>query len=141
MIGKSLVSLTNGEGDKIYSEDETIGYELAGNAALFKGDYKIVKNRGPVGDNQWHLFNIVIDPGETKDLKNKMPKRFTAMMEAYCTYVADNNVLPVDENYDQHKQCRKYSIRTQIRAHLPFYIAGILMLSGFFIIRWFNKRK
>jgi arylsulfatase A-like enzyme len=64
MIGKSLLLLTNGNVDRIYSEDETICYELAGNAALFKEDYKIVKNRGPIGDNQWHLFNIVTDPGE-----------------------------------------------------------------------------
>jgi len=141
MIGKSLLPLIKGESESIYSEEETIGYELAGNAALFKGDYKIVKNRGPVGDNQWHLFNIVIDPGETKDLKEEMPERFTAMMEAYHNYVADNNVLPVSENYDQHKQCRKYSIRTQLRAQFPYYIAGILILSGFFIIRWFTKRK
>ncbi len=139
MVGKSLLRLLKGEADSVYSEEETIGYELGGNAALFQGDYKIVKDRGPVGDNQWHLFNIVIDPGETKDLKKEMPERFTAMMEAYLKYAADNNVLPVPENYDQHKQCRKYSIRTQIRAHLPFYLVGILILSGFFIIRKFKK--
>lgn len=141
IVGKSLVSLTKGEVNRIYSEDETIGYELAGNAALFKGDYKIVKNRGPAGDNQWHLFNIIIDPGETKDLKKEMPKRFTDMMEAYRSYVADNNVLPVPEDYDQIKQVRRFSIQTQLKAHAPFYVTGFLILSGFFIIRWFNKRK
>ena len=129
MIGKSLLPRSNGIVDRVYGEEETLGYELAGNAALFKGDYKIVKNRGPVGDKQWHLFNIFIDPGETKALKEEMPERFTAMMEAYHNYVADNNVLPVSENYDQHKQCRKYSIRTQLRAQFPYYIAGILILS------------
>ena len=51
MIGKSLLPLAKGEADRVYHEDETIGYELTGHAALFKGDYKIVKNRGPVGDD------------------------------------------------------------------------------------------
>lgn len=134
-IGKSLLPLTNGEADRIYSDDETVGYELGGNAALFQGDYKIVKNRGPVGDNQWHLFNIVTDPGETKDLKEKMPEKFNAMMDAYRKYEADNNVLPVPDNYDQHKQVRKYSIRTQLRAQMPYYIVGILILAGLFIIK------
>ncbi len=139
IVGKSLLPLTKGEVGRIYSEDETIGYELGGNAALFKGDYKIIKDRGPVGDNQWHLFNIVIDPGETKDLKKEMPKRFTDMMEAYRSYVADNNVLPVSENYDQVRQARKYAIRTQLKVHSPFYFAGILILSGLFI--WRRRQK
>jgi arylsulfatase len=141
MIGKSLLPLTSGNVDRIYSKDETIGYELAGNAALFKGDYKIVKNRGPVGDNQWHLFNIVKDPGETKDLKKEMPKKFMVMIEAYRTYAADNNVLPVPDNYTQHRQVRSYSIRAQIRTQSPFYLAGFLVLSVFFVIRWFLKRN
>jgi arylsulfatase A-like enzyme len=140
MIGKSLLPLAKGEVGRIYNEDGVIGYELAGNAALFKGNYKIVKNRGPVGDNQWHLFNIVTDPGETKDLRKEMPEKFITMMEAYRIYAADNNVLPVDENYDQVRQARRYAIRTQIKAHSPFYIAGILMLFGFFFWRRRQKR-
>jgi arylsulfatase len=140
MIGKSLLPLAKGEVDRAYSENETIGYELAGNAALFKGNYKIVKNRGPVGDNQWHLFNIVTDPGETKDLKEEMPERFTAMMEAYHKYAADNNVVPVPEDYTQHKQIRKNAIRTQLKSHAPFYLAGILILCGFFFWRRHKQR-
>jgi arylsulfatase A-like enzyme len=139
MVGKSLLPLTNGIVDRVYSEEETIGYELAGNAALFKGDYKIVKNRGPLGDNQWHLFNIVIDPGETNDLKKEMPNKIKAMMEAYQKYVVDNNVLPVPEDYTQHKQIRSYAIRTQLKAYSPFYVAGILILAGFFFWRRHQK--
>lgn len=135
MIGKSLLPLARGKAGSVYHEQETIGYELAGNAALFQGNYKIVKNRGPVGDNHWHLFNIVTDPGETNDLKQEMPGRFSAMMEAYRKYASANNVLPVSEDYDQVKQVRKYSIRAQARAHAPYYGAGILILFGLYIIR------
>ncbi len=140
MVGKILQPLFTGEADRIYSDNESVGYELGGNGALFQGNYKIVKNRGPVGDNQWHLFNIVTDPGETNDLKENMPERFSAMMAAYGTYVADNNVLSVPINYTQHKQCRSYSIRTQLRSQSPFYLAGILILSGFFVLGRFRKR-
>ncbi|MGI9294788.1 MAG: arylsulfatase, partial [Pseudomonadales bacterium] len=48
MIGRSLLPLSNGSADRIYADHEAVGYELAGNAALFQGDYKIVINRGPV---------------------------------------------------------------------------------------------
>jgi arylsulfatase A-like enzyme len=97
---------------------------LTGHAALFKGDYKIVKNRGPVGDDAWHLFDIVNDPGETTDLKEEMPQRFAEMMEAYRTYAAENNVLPVPEDYNYFNALRAYSTRTQLKAHWPAY-AGL----------------
>ena len=140
MIGKSLLPLVKGERDRVYHEDETIGYELAGHAALFKGNYKIVKNRGPYGDNEWHLFNIVTDPGETEDLKQEMPKRFSDMMAAYQTYTADNKVLPVPEDYTKYKALKNYSLRTQMKVHLPIFaiiVIVIIALAGFFIIRRF----
>ena len=140
MIGKSLLPLVKGEADRVYHADETIGYELSGHAALFKGDYKIVKNRGPVGDDAWHLFNIVNDPGETRDLKEEMPERFKDMMAHYRTYVSDNNVLSVPEDYEYFNALRSYATRTQLKAHWPVYAGlGIVIigLPGFFIVRRF----
>jgi arylsulfatase A-like enzyme len=140
MIGKSLLPLVNGDVERVYHEDETVGYELTGHAALFKGDYKIVKNRGPVGDDAWHLFNIVVDPGETTDLKEEMPERFRDMMAAYRTYVNDNNVLPVPEDYEYFNALRAYATRTQLKAHWPVYAAiGVVTvgLIGFLVTRRF----
>jgi arylsulfatase/uncharacterized sulfatase len=100
IVGRSLLPLVRGEVERVYSATDTIGYELGGNAALFQGDYKIVLNIPPVGDNQWHLYNIVTDPGETDDLKDRMPERFEEMLAHYQQYVVDNNVLPLPANYD-----------------------------------------
>lgn len=146
MVGKSLVPLTKGGVDRIYSDDETVGYELAGNAALFKGEYKIVKNRGPVGDDQWHLYNIMTDPGETNDLKEEMPERFEEMMAAYRTYAADNKVLPVPEGYTQKKGLKAYARRIQLEAlksRLPVLLTivfAIIAFSLLFFIRRIHKR-
>jgi len=140
MIGKSLLPLAKGEAIRVYHEDETIGYELTGHAALFKGNYKIVINRGPVGDDAWHLFNIVNDPGETTDLKEEMPERFKDMMAAYGTYVSDNNVLPIPEDYEYFNALRDYSTRTQLKAYWPICAAiGVAIIGfGFFITRRFK---
>ena len=54
MIGPSLLPLTRGEVERVYSETDVICYEPGGNAALFQGDYKIVMNILPVGDGEWH---------------------------------------------------------------------------------------
>lgn len=111
MRGKSLMPLLTGQAESAHDPDEAIGYELAGNAAVFKGDYKIVMDRGPVGDDEWHLFNFVTDPGETTDLKKEMPELFAAMLEDYRIYERDHDVLPVPDGYDQRREVIFYTIR------------------------------
>jgi arylsulfatase/uncharacterized sulfatase len=134
MTGRSLVPLLAGRSERVHSTDEAIGYELAGNAALFQGDYKIVKDRGPVGDDTWHLYDIARDPGETRDLRDTQPERFAAMRAAYDTYAEDHGVLPVPEGYDQRSQI----VRNALRERAPGWgltlllaaavLAGVLLL-------------
>ncbi len=85
----------------MHEESVSIGYELGGNSALFKGDYKIVIN--PVGQNDtdWHLFNIKTDPGETTDLAQQQPALLEEMIADYETYVQANNVLPMPDGYNR----------------------------------------
>ena len=108
MTGRSLLPLVAGQVARVHGPDDPVGYELGGNAALFKGDYKIVKDRGPIGDGEWHLYDIVADPGEARDLRDEMPERFAAMMSDYEQYVAKHEVLPVPDDYDQRAQVMRY---------------------------------
>ena len=71
-----MVPLLQGQAERIYGDDDAIGYELNGHRALFLGDHKIVYNRPPIGDGVWHLYNIATDPGETQDLRELQPQRF-----------------------------------------------------------------
>ena len=93
MLGAELA----GKVDQVYDATESVGYELSGHSALFQGDFKIVLNRPPRGDGQWHLFDIVKDPGETRDLRGVMPAQFQSMLTAYERYAVDNKVLPMPE--------------------------------------------
>lgn len=95
----------------------------------------------PNGDNEWHLFNIVTDPGETTDLKEQMPDRFEKMLSAYGRYVADNKVLPIPEDYTKNGALKDYAMGIQmksLKAKAPKIAAiGIVLLGliGFFIVR------
>ncbi len=130
MTGKSLLPLLVGTAKRVHGKDESIGYEMGGNSALFRGDYKLVKNRGPVGDSQWHLYNFVSDPGETTDLSQQLPKLFSEMQTAYRTYAKENGVKTVPEDYDQFKAITAYAARRSLRDHAPFYgLAGLLILT------------
>ena len=104
MSGKDLGPLLRGETERVYGPDESVGYELTGHAALFQGDYKIVRNLSPLGDGEWRLYNTVTDPGETRDLKSAMPGRFDEMLAAYDRFEDKNHVLPIPPGYAQTRQ-------------------------------------
>jgi arylsulfatase/uncharacterized sulfatase len=55
ITGSSLVPVLYGQAQRTHAEDKAIGYELAGNAALYKGDYKLLKNLPPLGDGELRL--------------------------------------------------------------------------------------
>lgn len=133
MTGRSLLPLLRGEVERVYSQQDSIGYELAGHGALFQGDYKIVFNRPPVGDSQWRLFNIVEDPGETHDLSLEMPDRQQRMLSLYERFQIDNKVLPVAPDYDASRQVAINGLRKVFGPNILVAIITMLVLIGFYL--------
>jgi arylsulfatase/uncharacterized sulfatase len=131
--GRSLLPLAYGEVDRVYAETESIGFELIGNSALFQGDYKIVRNRPPVGDDRWYLYNIAQDPGETRDLSEVMPERLEQMLARYDDYVAENGVLPVPAGYNQTAQGIFNGIRERFTPQILVALLAFLVLLPFYI--------
>ncbi|MAY35692.1 MAG: arylsulfatase [Spongiibacteraceae bacterium] len=140
ITGKNLRPLLQGTREDVRTENDVIGYELGGNAALFKGDYKIVLNRSPVGDDTWRLFNIRRDPGETRDLATAERERLQSMLADYNAYVRDNNVLPVPDGYDQRRQVTLNSIRAR-SPELTLGAGALLLGIGGTIAVWQRRRK
>ena len=128
MTGKSLQPLLTGDAGPLYRADEAIGYEFSGNSALYRGDYKLVRNQPPVGDRMWRLYNISADPGETTDLSARMPDVYQAMQEQYAAYVHDAGVLPLPDDYSL---VRQVTINSIIFVFLPLYWP---YLAGFVIV-------
>src|SRR3546814_2264118 len=93
--------------------DAPLGYELSGNAALFRGDYKLVRNLAPTGDGEWRLFNLKNDPGETRDLAAAEPDRFKTMMADYRAYAKANGVLVLPAGYTADEQINRYAFRSE----------------------------
>ncbi|UVM02397.1 arylsulfatase [Pseudomonas laurylsulfatiphila] len=143
LIGSSLVPVLQGTAERVHPQDQAIGYELSGSAALFKGDYKLVKSLKPVGNEQWHLYNIVTDPGETIDLQAQMPERFQRMQADYAEYARANGVLPMPVGYDYMHQGQMYALKhvviPKLKAMAPPLAAVILLLAG--VLVWRRRRK
>ncbi len=104
LTGHSLVPVLQGRAAQAHGPDEAVGYELSGNMAIFKDQLKLTKNMVPVGDGQWHLYDIVKDPGETVDLQHQMPEAFQRMVADYDAYAKANGVLPMPEGYEPRHQ-------------------------------------
>jgi arylsulfatase A-like enzyme len=104
MMGRSLLPLLTGETDTHYSDTESVGMEAAGNVALFRGDFKLVRNMPPLGDGTWALYNVKLDPGETRDLSSERPGLFVEMRADYEDYAANVGALEVPEGYKQMQQ-------------------------------------
>lgn len=102
--GRSLSPLLSGAADRIYGPHEAIGSEMSGQSSLYRGDYKLTRNMPPFGDRQWRLFNLAVDPGETRDLSAEQPELMAELMAAYEAYEQRVGVLPVPSDYDaQHR--------------------------------------
>lgn len=144
MQGKSLVPLLQGMAASVRSPDEPLGYELSGNAALFKGDYKLVKNLPPAGTGAWQLFDIVRDPGETNDLARAMPDRLRSMIADYDAFAARDKVLPMPEGYTAAEQITDNAFRNillpRIKRTLPWVAAALALLAGALIV-WRRTRR
>ena len=141
LTGHSLLPVLRGQATRVRGPDEVLGYELSGNRALFKGDYKLLSNLAPVGDGQWHLYNIATDPGETRDLQHDMPELFQGMQNDYAKWAKINGVLPMPEGYDPIQQVIINSLVFVYWPRYQWHLAGfgaLLLLGGIWL--WRRRR-
>jgi arylsulfatase/uncharacterized sulfatase len=133
LIGRDLTPLLRGEVERVYGEDDAVGYELTGHGALFQGDYKVVVNQAPLGDGQWRLFNIVEDPGETVDLAATQPALFQRMLSRYQQYQEENGVLPLPVGYTQMRQLFINTLHKKSGEQILIFLLALLLLLPFYV--------
>ena len=141
VTGRSLLPMLKGGAGSVHG-DAPLGYELSGNAALFRGDYKLVRNLAPTGDGEWRLFNLKADPGETRDLAAAEPARFKTMMADYRAYAKANGVLDMPAGYTADEQINRYAFEQQGKPRLIRFGlwvgAFVLLVSG---LIWGLRRR
>jgi arylsulfatase A-like enzyme len=112
--GRSLLPILRGEKQSVYGADDEVGIEVSGNAALMRGDLKLVRIGPPYGDGSWRLYDIARDPGETHDLSTERPRDFLAMKQGYSAYAQRNGVLPMPDGYAAERQVGTNTIARQL---------------------------
>ncbi len=139
ITGKSMLPHINNPEHPVYGKEEGVGLEVANSSAYFLNGYKIVKNNIPLGDNNWHLYHIASDPGETNDIASKHPVLFQKMLSAYQDYAEAVGVIQMPEGYSAVGEVGKKSIVAVLKSVFPYLEGVIIFITLFFI--WRAKQK
>jgi len=113
IMGKSMVGLLSGDEQFVHGKDDYVAYELAGSVAVFRGDYKLMKNNPPFGDRQWRLYNIALDPVEANDLSEQKPGLVKEMQADFDRYAEKVDLIPVPDDYHPLEQLQRNAARNQ----------------------------
>lgn len=131
-------------GAPIAIPERGLGVEVSGNSAFFRGDYKIVRNMPVWGDGTWRLYNLALDPGETRDLAGEEPDVFASMLKGYETYAAEVGVLALPDNYSSQIQIVINTVTRQAGFYWPYLVALlglIILLPAGAIALWLRARR
>jgi arylsulfatase/uncharacterized sulfatase len=131
--GRSLTPVLANAAARVHDPEEAIGFELGGNAALFKGDHKLVRYGLPLGDGAWHLYDIVSDPGETRDLRTAQPALFVELQRDYAGYAHTNGVLELPAGYEQRRQIAVNGAQHGFRNGLIVLMLTLLVLLPLYV--------
>ena len=125
--GRSLVPVLSGQANEVYGADDAIGIEVATNAALYKGDWKLQKMPHPAGDGQWRLYNLANDLGETRDVKQEYPDIFAELKSDYVAYAAEVGIVDLGDDYNPMRQITS-DFALSILAFIWPYALGFLLI-------------
>lgn len=92
ITGRSWTAWLRDPGARVYGANVGLGSELFGSRAYRRGDWKLTD----VGDGIWRLFDIVRDPGETRDLSLARPDVRQSLAEAWERYAQSVGIVAPD---------------------------------------------
>ena len=125
--GRSLEPLLRGEAGFVYGPSDSVGFNTSGQAALYRGKYKLVRTLPPHGDSVWRLFDIEQDPGETEDLSDVFPDIKSELRSEYDEYAKRVGVLELPEGYQVEEQIGRNIAAKLWEYYWQWFIVGGLM--------------
>jgi arylsulfatase len=93
MRGHSMTGVLSATRKEVYAANEFQGGEMQNGKWMRQGDLKAVSVAPPFGTGKWALYDVVKDPGETRDLANEKPEALSRLMQAWDQYAKDVGVV------------------------------------------------
>jgi arylsulfatase A-like enzyme len=124
--GRSAMPVLAGQATSFRSDDESFSFEVSGNAATYRGKWKITRLAPPLGDGKWRLYDLSVDPGETTDLSGANPALFKAMLADYEAYTAKVGVYPLGPDDSAFKQLFRNLTTKALHKYWPHLVGALL---------------
>ena len=102
--GRSLKPVLTEQVTQVYGDNDSFVFEVSGAAALYRGNWKLTKTPPPLGDGEWRLFNLAVDPGEVDDVAAQQPALYQEMLEEYKAYAGDVGIFELPPGEGARKQ-------------------------------------
>ena len=135
LYGQSILPLLSRASTETRGADESFGFEVSGNAALYRGNWKLVRTALPRGDFTWRLFDLSVDPGETTDVSAENPELFAELRAEYEAYVAETGVFELGPEDYAEKQLFSNLLDRTIGKYWPHVIGLVLaLLAGLYVL-------
>jgi arylsulfatase/uncharacterized sulfatase len=128
--GRSFLPVLSEGSNKTYGADAGFAFEVSGNAALYRGNWKIARISLPRGDNQWRLYDLAEDPGETKDLSSREPDLFKSMIIEYKLYSEKVGVFELGPDEYAIKHLTKNLVTKSLKKYWPYALGLLLAIVG-----------
>ena len=99
--GDSFLSLLTDEGFNLERPDKLFVWEHDGQVALVRDGWKFMRLQSPHGPSQavpgWQLYNLVDDPGETRNLASEYPGRVVQFREDWERLSSSGEMIAYSE--------------------------------------------
>lgn len=143
--GSSLLPHLEGRATAVHQPSEAIGFEASGAVAVFKGDYKLVRNIAPFGDGRARLINLADDPLEQHDLSASRPDLLREMQGELARYTRENGVVQPPPGFNPVRQLLLNNWPILARQLAPplagalLAVVGALALAAWLLRRWHRR--
>jgi len=143
--GRSAMPVLTGEANTAYAATDSFGFEVSGNAALYRGNWKIARISKPLGDFEWRLYDLSVDPGETTDVSGQNPELFADMLAEYQSYSQEVGVFELGPDDYALKQLTTNIATKSLQKYWPYLLGAILAFAAalylvFLMIRGLVRR-
>lgn len=97
LLGESILPLLAGHAETVHADDYVTTLSHRGRSFVRQGRWKMVSDEQPFVEENFELFDLDADPGETKNLAADFPDKMEAMLALWRTQREDFGiVLPSD---------------------------------------------
>ena len=93
LIGKSWMNVLDGKAESPRTPQDYLAWELFGNRAVLKGEWKLRWEFKSFGKSDWELYNLSTDPAEFHDVAAQNPEKVKELVALWDDYVKKNNVI------------------------------------------------